>query len=619
MTALLTVWQRVALAIVVGLSVGTGVLGLRAAGALQSWELWQYDVTSAALATDTPVPDVVLVALTDADLTRWGWPVSDGRVSALAQAALDAGASAVGIDIYRDAPVRDGREELARVLEDPRVVVISKLAGADDAGIAAPEGARTGFADIPIDPDGVARRALLLVNTGDTVALSFPMRLAMIHTGEQNLKPSTDDPRVLALGETPLPPLTEDFGPYRDADAAGYQMLIHYSNELPVVQRVTAQDLLTGNADLRNRVVLIGLTSHSVKDYFLTSLNRRTGADFTFGAELHAAITQQLIDHSNLALQPFTTVSRSVTSALVFAAALAGATLAVFLRMALPATVIALLGTATLAVGLAAAQDRALLLPVVPVALAWVMGFTISFAILASIARQRRRAMASLFTAHMSDALAQEIWSQRKRVLAGRRPLSRRLYVTVLFADIESSSRIGKTMSAAGFMDWISRLLDELGRVAQSHGGFVEKFTGDGVLVIFGAPVPSETSEQRRSDARSAIDCAQAMRRAVERMNAEDTEQPRYGLRIGLHSGEVVAGTLGPTGALRYNVIGDTVNVAARVEAFSKTLPIDRSGAHPICVTFATVDLLQGKDNFSHAGELLHDDGCTRVAVFNLN
>ena len=618
MNIFLPLWQRFAIALFVALVSGSGITGLRATGTLQVWELSHYDLVTSNLARPETVPDVVLLALTDADLAQWGWPVPDGQIARLAEASLKRGARAVGVDIYRDIPAGTGREALLDVLADERVVTISRLSTFEAAGIEAPQGVKTGFADIPIDPDGVARRALLLVNTQEGIALSFPMQLAMTFQGQSGLQTAPGHPRTLALGDTPVPPLPSVFGPYSQLDNAGYQIMTRHLNALPIVAHVPSGEVLSGSADLAGKVVIIALTSHAVKDYFSTPPNRRTGADFAFGGEVHAAITQQLIDHMSAALSPLRAVGNTPSVALAFAAALAGALFAALAPVTLKSVVLGVSGALLLALSLSALQTVSLLAPVVPVTLAWSAAFTMAYAIAASIAWSQRRVMAGLITSQMSDALAADIWKQRKNLVEGRKPVSRRLFVTVLLADIEGSTRIGQTMEAQDFMDWISSILDELARTAHDYGGFVEKYTGDGILVVFGAPIPRETLAERQDDAKAAVECARAMQRAVLALN-QTTSGKSYKLRVGINSGEVIGGTLGTLGAMRYNIIGDTVNVAARVEGWSKSLPPDGSGNRLVCVTEATADLA-GVDQFTPLDErLLQDDGETYIRIYTPN
>ena len=104
-------------------------------------------------------------------------------------------------------------------------------------------------------------------------------------------------------------------------------------------------------------------------------------------------------------------------------------------------------------------------------------------------------------------------------------------------------------------------------------GGWVDKFMGDGMLAVFGAPDPLE------NHAHSAFTAATAMVREVKQISP-------LAMGVGVHSGPVVAGCLGTSGRLEFTVIGDTANVAARLEALTKTL------GHPLLVSAATREQL---------------------------
>ena len=616
--------QTFALVAAVAVAVFALIVGLREAGVLQPLEFAQYDLTMTALAEPTEAPNVALVTVSDEELSEWGWPLSDGQLAAIIEAALAAGAVAVGIDIYRDVNVGQGRAALARQLSDPRVIAIAKL-GPDGRQMidpppeTVPDG-RFGFSDIPLDFDGVARRSLLLVASDAGVTLSFPMKLAMAFQDQTALAAWPENPSVLLFGNMPVPALADGFGAYRGMDAAGYQIPTLFQRRLPGARMLSARTLLSdGDAEehLAGRVALIGITSHSVKDYFVTPLNRSTGAEFAFGLELHAATLQQLIDHAGGTVTPLRSPGQSAGLAILFAAALGGALSALAARQAVAALVAGPGLALALLLALSGLLATGWVLPAAPAALAWFLASVAAGTLVAVIARTQRKAMAELFTSHLSPELAQEIWQQRDTILAGQKPIPRRLFVTALMGDIAGSTKTGRSMQPAAFMDWISTVLDELGRIARAHGGFVEKFTGDGILVAFGAPLPSETDEAHARDARAAAACARDMACAVARLNSAGSAAP-YGLRIGLNSGEVLGGTLGRSGAMQYNIIGDTVNVAARVEAWSKGLRNGQAGATTVCLTDETAALLGDAFHLKPAGSMTHDDGSHVFEIYEL-
>lgn len=622
--SLLTRKMALGLVCLVASIVFTGVTILREAGWLQTVELAQYDFATKALAGSDLASDVVLVAIDDVDLSTWGWPVPDQKLAGLIATALGAGARVVGVDIYRDNPVEPGTTELTGALSDPRVIAISKLGPGGETVIAPPtavqEEGRFGFSDTPIDFDGVTRRALLLISDQDGVQMSFGLKVAMAAMGQAGLQADPDDPRSLMFGTTPLPALHPNFGSYRRSSTEGYQILTRHARDLPIAPVILARDLLEEGAaeQLADKVVLIGLTSDSIKDYFVTPLNRNTGANFAFGAQVHAAMIQQLLDHQAGAMSPVRSPNRPVQLAMIFLASLVGATAALVARSTVTATLLGPVSALLIGVALTWPLDVGIWLPVVPVVLAWFVGFLSLYMVISVMARRQRRAMAGLFTSHLSPELAREIWRNRDTILAGGKPIPRRLTSTVLFADIASSTRIGRSLEPDVFMNWISTILDNMAQVARDHGGFVEKFTGDGIVVVFGAPLSSETRDEHRRDARAACACALAQQNLVEKLNGKKGLVAPYGVRIGLHSGDVLGGTLGRTGSLQYNVIGDTVNVAARVEAWSKSLTNGRASSTVICMTGATADLADGCYAVEKAGVLTHDNGKDQFDIFEL-
>jgi class 3 adenylate cyclase len=262
--------------------------------------------------------------------------------------------------------------------------------------------------------------------------------------------------------------------------------------------------------------------------------------------------------------------------------------------------------------------SRGLWLPVVPASTAWLAAFLITFLAIGIISRRQRRAISRLFSDHLSPELSAEIWSARDVFFAGGKPRPRRLHVSILFADLAGSTRVGGSVEPGAFMDWASRLLDEMSRIARENGGFIEKFTGDGILVVFGAPLPRAAEDDIRKDAAAACRAALQISERVDRFNAQGGLLAPYGVRIGLHSGTVLGGTLGSAGSLQYNIMGDAVNVAARIEAFGKTLKDRQTRVTTICASADLEDLAGDGFEFQPVGHLLHDDKTREIGLFLL-
>ena len=149
--------------------------------------------------------------------------------------------------------------------------------------------------------------------------------------------------------------------------------------------------------------------------------------------------------------------------------------------------------------------------------------------------------------------------------------------VSVLFCDLKGFTALTSRRSAAGEIGLhINQLNDYLGAmvaVINSYGGTVDKFIGDAVMAVFGAPLGRGTSQE----AVAAISCAKTMMAALKRLNEGWREKglEPLSMGIGIASGEVIEGQIGSPQRLEFTVIGNTVNRASRLQALTRSLPVD--------------------------------------------
>jgi len=138
-----------------------------------------------------------------------------------------------------------------------------------------------------------------------------------------------------------------------------------------------------------------------------------------------------------------------------------------------------------------------------------------------------------------------------------------RRQVTVMFADISGFTALSETLDAEDVATLMNECLKELVDVVYQHEGMVDKFIGDCIMSVFGAPVALE------DDAERALRAALAMRQRVENFNERwiDKLKEPLALHIGINSGTVIAGNVGNDLRMSYTVMGDTVNVASRLES----------------------------------------------------
>src|SRR6202047_169398 len=155
--------------------------------------------------------------------------------------------------------------------------------------------------------------------------------------------------------------------------------------------------------------------------------------------------------------------------------------------------------------------------------------------------------------------------------------------VTVLFADVVRSMDIAATVGAERLREIMTDLVDRASAVVQRYGGTVDKFTGDGIMAVFGAPVALEDHAVRACLAALGVQ-EEAKRRAVDVRERDGVDLQ---LRVGLNSGQVIAGEIG-SGALGYTALGEQVGMAQRMESVAppggvtlseSTAPLGEGGA----------------------------------------
>jgi class 3 adenylate cyclase len=141
--------------------------------------------------------------------------------------------------------------------------------------------------------------------------------------------------------------------------------------------------------------------------------------------------------------------------------------------------------------------------------------------------------------------------------------------VTVLFSDIRGFTSLSEPLPPAQVITFVNEWLDEMHAAIQGVGGIVHKLAGDSIMALFGAPVPSPDS------ARMALQAALRMRARLEALNERRRARGDVPLRIGvgINTGPVVAGGVGSEDRLEYTVLGDAVNVTARLESLTKDFP----------------------------------------------
>ena len=158
---------------------------------------------------------------------------------------------------------------------------------------------------------------------------------------------------------------------------------------------------------------------------------------------------------------------------------------------------------------------------------------------------------------YLPGGLTEKILSQRGKIEGERKQ------VTVLFADISGFTALSEKMDPEAVRDLMNRCFDRLVPCIQHFDGTIDKFIGDEIMALFGAPVAHENDPER------ALRAALEMQSALAKFNAENKKQ--LGIHFGINTGLVLAGGIGSSGQQEYSVMGDAVNLASRLEDVSES------------------------------------------------
>lgn len=166
------------------------------------------------------------------------------------------------------------------------------------------------------------------------------------------------------------------------------------------------------------------------------------------------------------------------------------------------------------------------------------------------------------FERYVSKPLAEQILQHKDELKLGGEEKD----VTILFSDIRGFTSLAEDLSPAEVVEFLNRYFSDVVRVVGEYDGMVDKFMGDAVMVLFGAPLSIGSEPER------AISCALEIQLIVEEINRELTVQGKAPLSVGvgINSGPVVAGNIGSQNRMEYTVIGDNVNLASRLEGLNK-------------------------------------------------
>ncbi|MRR09989.1 CHASE2 domain-containing protein, partial [bacterium] len=464
--------------------------------------------------------------------------------------------------------------------------------------------------DVSVDPTvpKVRRSHLFSALTNGEPVDAFPFRLATLYLSKRGIEtePDPGNPAGFKLGKASFRPFKPNDGAYVRADASGFQMLLDFKCP-EYFRRFTLNQALENKippGTLKDKIVLLGINTASetntasVLDEKVTPIRRDHA-----GVEVQALTVHQILRYALDGEKPLRFWPDWAEDSWILLWCLLGGATGYWIRS--PWTLVTANTLLLLSGGLAAWMffQSGLWIPLVAPLLSFLPASGLVVSYISFNEKRQRGHLMQLFSKQVSPDIAKALWEQREDFLAGHRPKPQRLTATVLFTDLVGFTAISEKLDPAQLMDWLNEYMEAMANTIMAHQGVVEKYIGDAIMAVFGAPLPRNTEAEVAEDARNAVHCALAMSAKLEELNALWTARGlrRAGMRVGIHTGPLVAGSLGSSDRQEYTVLGDTVNTASRLESFKADFELPESAKNcRVLISEATQRLIG--DGFEATG-----------------
>ena len=406
-----------------------------------------------------------------------------------------------------------------------------------------------------LDPDGVTRSVPMFMQVGDGFYEALSLAILRVYLGNAPIKLENTIVdsggrklgwmRVVHVGDTVRIPLDETMAalvPYRGQDSFRY---------------VSATDVIRGKLgadELADRIVIVGTSAPGLVDVRATP----TREDLP-GVEIHASLISGALDNA-MKSRPAETLAIAVLTVL-----LVGIPLAVLLPRlsALAATLVtAVVLALLLGVNAWAWQARNLVLPLAG-PLVMIAGLYFLAVVWGFFAETRhRQLMMNLFGTYVPKEIVAEMAEHPEAYSMHGQSLD----MTVLFADIRDFTSIAETRTPHDLKDLINTFFTRMTACIQDKRGTVDKYIGDAIMAFWGAPVRDV------HHARRALECSLAMQKALRELDPVFAQKhwPALRIGVGLNCGTMSVGDMGSNSRRAYTVMGDAVNLAARLEPLTK-------------------------------------------------
>ncbi|MEG4059132.1 MULTISPECIES: adenylate/guanylate cyclase domain-containing protein [unclassified Microcoleus] len=483
---------------------------------------------------------IAVIAIERHSLQEYGqFPWPRNRYAQLLEALKKSPPTAVGFDIlFLDPSPKD--DILAAAIAANGKVVLPRTPKEEPVASLKAAAAGVGHIGQEADSDGITRESKIFLNGIPNFGLAMTHRYNAANPQDPVLLPKSKNKQEKKVWVN-WPGKTENLPTYAFVD---------------VVEGRIPADALT------NKLVLVGIVATGF-DPISSPLNKTTGGVFLYAALVDNLLNQRLLQRLPVLVEILLLWGIGPLTALVLGHR--GVKERIAITLGLPIIWIA-----------AAALLFGFFFWWVPIAA------PIGTLILSSTALQLReqyekQQLMRLFEKHVAPETAQLIWERKAEIFEQGELEPQELTATVLFMDIRSFTSISEKMPPRDLLTWLNNYLEAMTNCIMDHGGVVDKYIGDAIMAVFGVPFCHTEYRQIQQDALNAVAACIAMHERLHQLNQQlrIERKPLIKFGIGLHTGQLVAGSVGGSRRLNYSVIGDAVNVAARLEAMNKEIVSD--------------------------------------------
>jgi adenylate cyclase len=438
-----------------------------------------------------------------------------------------------------------------------------------------------------LDPDGPVRRLAPVVQVGERTIPSFALATTMAAGATVNVAAHVDAGQCASLvpwrGPAENPNGQPTFTSYSFYD-------VFYSQQ----QIIEGQKPGIDPALFKDRIVIVGGSGEGLKEAFTTPFPQ--GA--INGPEVHANVVDGLLSGRSMASAPPWTGALLATALALLVAGI-GYRANAWVTGAAASALLLLLAWFSLA-----QFSSGTWIPVTVPTIALVLAFVGDLAWKYVVEGREKRQVKKLFSRYVSkDVYDQLVADPSLAALGGARRT-----MTVLFSDVRGFTAMSEKGSPEEVVGQLNEYFSRMVQVVFDHRGTVDKFVGDMVMALFGAPLDDE------DHAEHAVQTALAMTRALSELNTrwQAEGRPTLDIGIGVNTGDMVAGNIGSDTIMSYTVIGDAVNLGARLESLNKDY------GTRIIISDATRVRLKGRYDIHPLGDVVVKGKSKPVAIFEV-